>query len=51
VLPQVPIKIEEDLTLKVKLVKILDRSEKKLRSKKIPLVKVLWRSSQIMEET
>jgi hypothetical protein len=30
VLPQVPIKIEKDLTLEVKPVKILDRSEKEL---------------------
>jgi hypothetical protein len=51
VLPQVPIKIEKDLTLEVKPVKILDRSEKELRNKKIYLVKVLWRSSQIEEET
>jgi len=32
-------------------VKILDQSEKELRNKKIYLVKVLWRSSQIEEET
>jgi hypothetical protein len=51
VLPQVPIKIEKDLTLEVKPVKILDWSEKELRNKKIYLVKVLWRSSQIEEET
>ena len=47
VLPQVPIEIEEDLTIDVKPVKILDRSGKELRNKKIPLVKVLWRSSLI----
>jgi hypothetical protein len=51
VLPQVPIKIEKDLTLEVKPVKILDRSEKELQNKKIYLVKVLWRSSQIEEKT
>ena len=51
VLPQVPIKIEKDLTLEVKPVKILDWSEKELRNKKIYLVKVLWRSSQIEEKT
>ena len=51
VLPQVPIKIEKDLTLEVKPVKILDQSEKELRNKKIYLVKVLWRSSQIEEKT
>jgi hypothetical protein len=47
VLTQVPIEIEEDLTIDVKPVKILDRSGKELRNKKIPLVKVLWRSSLI----
>jgi len=51
VLPQVPSKIKEDLTMKTKPVKILDRDEKLLRNKKVPLVRVLWRSSQIEEET
>jgi hypothetical protein len=43
-LPQVPIEIKEDLMLEVKLVKILDRSEKELRNKKVQLVKILWRN-------
>ena len=36
--------IKEDLMLEVKLVKILDRSEKELRNKKVQLVKILWRN-------
>jgi hypothetical protein len=44
-------KIKGDLTMKTKPVKILDRDEKLLRSKRFPLVRVLWRSSQIEEET
>jgi len=51
VLSQVPLKIKGDLTMKTKPVKILDRDEKLLRNKSVPLVRVLWRSSQIEEET
>jgi hypothetical protein len=51
VLPQVPMKIERDLTMKTKPVKILDRDEKLLRNKRVPLVRVLWRSSRIEEQT
>ena len=51
IFPQVPLEIKEDLTLKVRLVKILDQSEKELRNKRIPMIKVLRRSSQIEEET
>ena len=51
VLPQVPMKIKGDLTMKTKPVKILDRDEKLLRNKRVPLVRVLWRSSRIEEET
>jgi hypothetical protein len=35
----------------VKPVKIVDQSEKVLINKKEPLVRVLWRNSQIKEET
>jgi hypothetical protein len=42
---QVPLEIEEDLTLKVKLVWILHRSEKELGNKRIPMVKILWENS------
>ena len=51
VLPEVPMKIKGDLTMKAKPVKILGRDEKVLRNKKVPLVRVLWRSSQIEKET
>jgi hypothetical protein len=47
VLPQVPMKIKGDLIMEAKLVKILDRDEKVLRNKRVPLVRVLWRSSWI----
>ena len=50
-MPQVPMKIKGDLTIEAKPVKILDRDEKVLRNKRVPLVRVLWRSSQIEEET
>ncbi|XP_062093828.1 uncharacterized protein LOC133799853 [Humulus lupulus] len=46
-----PIEVEQDLTYAEKPVKILDRKEKELRNKKISLVKVLWRSSNIEEMT
>jgi hypothetical protein len=35
----------------VRPVKVLDQSEKELRNKKISMIKILWRSSQIEEET
>jgi hypothetical protein len=41
----------EDLTMEVQPVQIMDRSIKELRNKKESLVKVLWRNSQIEEET
>jgi hypothetical protein len=44
-------KIEGDLTMKTKPVKILDRDEKLLRNKRVPFVRVLWRSSRIEEQT
>jgi hypothetical protein len=43
-------KIKGDLTIEAKPVKILDQDEKVLRNKRVPLVRVLWRSSQIEEE-
>jgi hypothetical protein len=45
------VEIKEDLSMEVRLVKVLDRSEKELRNKKIPMIEILWRSSQIEEET
>jgi len=51
VLPQMPVKVKEDLTLEVRPIKILDWGEKELRNKKAPIIRVLWQSSQIEEET
>ena len=39
VLPHVPMKIKGDLTMEAKLVKILDRDVKVLRTKRVPLVR------------
>lgn len=46
VLPPVLIEVRENLTLETKPVKIIDWSEKMLRNKRVPLVRVLWRNSQ-----
>ena len=51
VLEHEPIEVHEDLTYKEKPVQILDRNEKALRNKVIPLVKVLWRNHKIKEAT
>jgi hypothetical protein len=45
VLPQVPIKVKEDLTLETRPVKILGQSKKELQNKRVLLLKVLWRNS------
>ena len=46
-----PIELEEDLTFEVQLVAIIDQEMKQLRSKVIPMVKLLWRSDAIEEMT
>jgi hypothetical protein len=51
VLSQIPIEVNEGLTIEVKPVRILDQINKVLRNKRISLVKVLWRSLQMEEET
>jgi len=51
ILPQVPVEVKEDLTLELRPIRILDREMKELRSKKIPIVRILWRNAQIEEET
>ena len=51
ILPQISMEVREDLTMEVELVRIMDRSIKELRNKRVPLVRVLWRNSQIEEET
>ena len=51
ILPQISMEVREDLTMEVELVRIIDRSIKELRNKRMSLVRVLWRNSQIEEET
>lgn len=46
-----PLEVQEDLSYKEQLVQILDHKEKVLRSKVIPLVKVLWRNYMVEEAT
>ncbi|XP_028104271.1 nucleosome assembly protein 1;3-like [Camellia sinensis] len=45
------INLDEDVTFEKNPVKILDRREKKLRGKTIPLVRVLWRQRGMEELT
>ena len=45
------LQIEGDLSFEEKPVQILDRKEKELRNKKVSLVKVLWRSKFVEEQT
>ena len=51
VLTQDAIEVQEDLTYEEKPVKILDRQDKMLRNKIIPLVKVLWKNHKMEEAT
>ncbi|KAL5560733.1 hypothetical protein UlMin_036944 [Ulmus minor] len=51
VLEHEPIQVNEDLTYEEKPVQILDRKDKTLRNKVIPLVKVLWRNQKVEEAT
>ena len=46
-----PIELEEDLSFEVQPIAIIDQEMKQLRSKVIPMVKVLWRSDAIEEMT
>jgi len=50
-LSQIPLEIDENLTLEMKPMKVLDYNVKELRNKKIPIIKILWRNSQIEEVT
>jgi len=49
--PQVLVEIQRDLTLEMKPIQIMDHSKKELRNKRILVVKILWRSSQVEEQT
>ncbi|KAL5559127.1 hypothetical protein UlMin_035338 [Ulmus minor] len=51
VLVSEPIEVREDLTYQEQPVQILDRKDKALRNKVIPLVKVLWRNHKVEEAT
>ena len=51
VLKTPPFELNEDLTLEVQPVGIVDQGIKKLRNKTISMVKVLWRSGSIEETT
>ena len=46
-----PIELKKDLTFEVQPVAIVDQEIKQLRSKVIPMVKVLWRSDLVEEVT
>ena len=47
VLKMEPVEIKQDLSYEEMPVEILDRKEQVLRTKKIPLVKVLWRNHTV----
>ncbi|KAL6129149.1 hypothetical protein ACLB2K_072502 [Fragaria x ananassa] len=49
VLKEQPISLQKDLSYEEESIQILDRNEQVLKSKSIPLVKVLWRSHQVEE--
>lgn len=49
VIDQFPLHLEENLSYVEQPMQILDRKEQELRSKKIPLVKVLWRIQEVEE--
>ncbi|CAL2277018.1 unnamed protein product [Prunus armeniaca] len=51
VLEYQPVELEEDLSYEEQPVQILDRKEQRLRSRSIPVVKVLWRSQTVEEAT
>ena len=46
-----PLEIQPDLSYVEQPVEILDRKEKALRNKIVPLVKVLWRNPRVEEAT
>jgi hypothetical protein len=45
------LQVDQDLSYEEKLVQVLDRKDKVLRTKTVPLVKVLWRYSKSEEAT
>ena len=51
VLEYKPINVREDLSYEEQPMQILDRKDQVLRSRKISLVKVLWRNHTVQEAT
>ncbi|XP_062086463.1 uncharacterized protein LOC133792572 [Humulus lupulus] len=51
VLSYEPLELQPDLSYEVKPVKIVERGIKELRTKRIPLVKVMWSNSVVEEAT
>ena len=45
------LQLDQDLSFEEKPVQVLDRKDKLLRTKTVPLVKVLWRNSKFEEAT
>ena len=45
------LQLDQDLSYEEKLVQVLDRKDKVLRTKTVPLVKVLWKNSKSEEAT
>ena len=45
------LELDQDLSYEEKPIKVLDRKDKVLRNKTIPLVKVLWRNNKSEEAT
>ena len=46
-----PIELKEDLSYEEEPVQVLDEKEQDLRTKMIPLIKVLWRNHDVQEAT
>ena len=46
-----PVEIQPDLSYVEQPVRILDRKERTLRNKAVPLVRVLWRNPLVEEST
>ena len=51
VLEAPPVELNENLTIDVQLVGIIDQRTKELRHKIIPMLKVLWQSDTVKEIT
>jgi hypothetical protein len=45
ILPQVPVEVKEDLTLKLRPTRILDWGVKELQNNRISIVRILWQNA------